>query len=101
MFGHWADIELKRETCLKCCGVGLVAPSPLPGISSRSAIEHVEEFSDKDLGAHIFPLEFLNFDIYFDFQKAANMVILKCIKQYSGNSSITNRSWRQLVQTFG
>ena len=101
MFGHWADIELKRETCLKCCGVGLVAPSPLPGISSRSAIEHVEEFSDKDLGAHIFPFEFLNFDIYFDFQKAANMVILKCIKQYSGNSSITNRSWRQLVQTFG
>ena len=55
-----------------------MAPSPLPGISSRSAIEHVEEFSDKDLGAHIFPFEFLNFDIYFDFQKAANMVILKC-----------------------
>ena len=38
-----------------------MAPSPLPGISSRSAIEHVEEFSDKDLGAHIFPLEVLNF----------------------------------------
>ena len=79
MFGHWADIELKRETCLKCCGVGLVAPSPLPGISSRSAIEHVEEFSDKDLGAHIFPLEVLNFYIHFDFQKAESMAVQKCL----------------------
>ena len=79
------DIELKRETCLKCCGVGLVAPSPLPWISSRSAIEHVEEFSDKDLGAHIFPLEFLNFDIHFDFQKVAYIILamafIKCIKR--------------------
>ena len=95
------DIELKRETCLKCCGVGLVAPSPLPWISSRSAIEHVEEFSDKDLGAHIFPLEFLNFNIHFDFQKVASMAFLKCKAQYSGNSLTTNCSWRQLVETTG
>ena len=58
---------------------GLVAPSPLPGISSRSAIEHVEEFSDKDLGAHIFALEFLNSYIHFDFQKAESMAVQKCI----------------------
>ena len=57
-----------------------MAPSPLPGISSRSAIEHVEEFSDKDLGAHIFPLEVLNFYIHFDFQKAESMAVQKCLQ---------------------
>ena len=62
-----------------------MAPSPLPWISSRSAIEHVEEFSDKDLGAHIFLLEFLSFDIHFDFQKVAYIILamafIKCLKR--------------------